>query len=217
MWIQSPDFFRNCFFRTPQGNLQYLTAFQLTVQQAVYAVSAMLFSRVHFVRFNSFLIPFTFSTDIPGERPVLPGLSQWGRTWMSGPGRVLLLFIHLVIDADTIRLHLVRRSFPQIRARSIKFATTWIKIDYPAYGLHGVQSYITIAGVFSPRYGLLADASGYINNSYKYVNRLCIEFFPKHSIGTKDDLVTQALRLDSFYKNRILRIHQTKQPKLFDA
>ena len=63
----------------------------------------------------------------------------------------------------------------------------------------------------------LLEAPGNINSSYKYVNRLCIDFFPKHSIGTEDDLVTQALRLDSFYKDRTLRIRHTEQPELFDA
>jgi hypothetical protein len=63
----------------------------------------------------------------------------------------------------------------------------------------------------------LLEAPGNINSSYKYVNRLCIDFFPKHSIGTENDLITQALRLDSFYKDRTLRIRQTEQPELFDA
>lgn len=63
----------------------------------------------------------------------------------------------------------------------------------------------------------LLKAPGNVNSSYGYVNRLGLDFFPRHAIRTEDDLITQSLRLDSFYKDRPLRILQTAQPELFNT
>lgn len=46
----------------------------------------------------------------------------------------------------------------------------------------------------------LINAPSNVRSSYKYVNRLCVDFFPKYCIGTEHDLISRYLRLDSFYK-----------------
>jgi len=62
----------------------------------------------------------------------------------------------------------------------------------------------------------LSTKPGNVNSSYRFVNRLAVDFFPKHKIGSDDNMSNQALRLDSFYKDRQLRIREVKQPELFD-
>jgi hypothetical protein len=61
----------------------------------------------------------------------------------------------------------------------------------------------------------LVKAPGNIHSSYEYVNRLSIDFFPKHSISTEDNLINTCLRSDSFYKKRVLAIRDLEQPELF--
>ncbi len=62
----------------------------------------------------------------------------------------------------------------------------------------------------------LINAPSNVRSSYRYVNRLCVDFFPKHCIGTEHDLSSRCLRLDSFYKKRPLTIYDLHQPDLFD-
>ncbi len=63
----------------------------------------------------------------------------------------------------------------------------------------------------------LIEAPNNINSSYKYVNRLKVDFFPKNDISRldKDSLLYGLKRWDSFYTKRELAIISRHQSQLF--
>lgn len=56
---------------------------------------------------------------------------------------------------------------------------------------------------------------GNINSKYNYVNRLSIDFFPKHNISNLSEFERKVLSYDSFYKGRDSRIEHLIKPPLF--
>lgn len=63
----------------------------------------------------------------------------------------------------------------------------------------------------------LINKPGNINSSYRYVNRIKIDFFPKHDIRDMDEnsLLYELKRWDSFYTKRELSIQHRNQGILF--
>ncbi len=54
------------------------------------------------------------------------------------------------------------------------------------------------------------------NSRYKYVNRLAIDFFPKHRLNDLSAFQKKVFSQDGFYKERFLQIKRFIQPSLFD-
>jgi hypothetical protein len=57
----------------------------------------------------------------------------------------------------------------------------------------------------------LIDKPGNINSRYRYVNRLCIDFFPRYKLNTVDEFERNFQRMNSFYKKREIRINRLHQ------
>jgi len=62
----------------------------------------------------------------------------------------------------------------------------------------------------------LIHSPGNINSKYNYVNRLDIDFFPKHDISNLSKFERKVSSYDSFYKGRDFRIKRLIRPPLFN-
>jgi len=67
---------------------------------------------------------------------------------------------------------------------------------------------------FLPIVERLIYQPGNINSRYRYVNRLCIDFFPKFKLDTVDEFERKFQRINSFFKEREIRIKRLTQPPL---